>query len=144
MTMVEMEKQLKSLRLDGMLATLESRALQANQGNVAFTEALSWLLQDEMDHRASGLRQRRFKASGLNELKTLTEFDWGFNPKLPKKEKPRCGGGLAFGGHFAPYQRRFHRPCGVKGGRAEAGNNQRGDGPRPADCHRERKKAEHP
>jgi len=86
MTMVEMEKQLKSLRLDGMLATLESRALQANQGNVAFTEALSWLLQDEMDHRASGLRQRRFKASGLNELKTLTEFDWGFNPKLPKKE----------------------------------------------------------
>jgi DNA replication protein DnaC len=39
-----------------------------------------------MDHRSSGLRQRRFKASGLNELKTLTEFDWGFNPKLPKKE----------------------------------------------------------
>ena len=32
------------------------------------------------------LRQRRFKASGLNELKTLTDFDWGFNPKLPKKE----------------------------------------------------------
>lgn len=39
--MVEIEKQLKSLRLDGMLATLESRALQANQGNVAFIEALS-------------------------------------------------------------------------------------------------------
>jgi len=74
MTMVEMEKQLKSLRLEGMLATLESRTLQANQGNVAFIEALSWLLQDEMDHRSSGLRQRRFKASGLNELKTLTSI----------------------------------------------------------------------
>ena len=70
MTMVEIEKQLKSLRLDGMLNTLESRALQANQGNVAFIEALSWLLQDEMDHHSSGLRRRRFKASGLNELKT--------------------------------------------------------------------------
>ena len=31
--MVEIEKQLKALRLEGMLATLESRALQANQGN---------------------------------------------------------------------------------------------------------------
>jgi len=86
MSMVEIEKQLKTLRLEGMLATLESRALQANQGNVAFVEAFSWLLQDEMDHRSSALRQRRFKASGLNELKTLTEFDWGFNPRLPKKE----------------------------------------------------------
>lgn len=85
-TMVEIEKQLKALRLNGMLATLESRILQANQGNVAFAEGLSWLLQDEEDHRSSGLRQRRFKASGMNELKTLSEFDWGFNPKLPKKE----------------------------------------------------------
>ena len=85
-TMVEIEKQLKALRLSGMLATLESRALQANQCNAAFVEALSWLLQDEMDHRSSSLRQRRFKASGLNELKTLTEFDWGYNPSLPKRE----------------------------------------------------------
>ena len=86
MTMVEIAKQLKTLRLSGMLATLESRVLQANQSNAAFTEVFSWLLQDEMDHRLSGLRQRRFKASGLTELKTLSEFDWGFNPKLPKKE----------------------------------------------------------
>ena len=84
--MVEIEKQLKVLRLNGMLATFESRFLQANQGNVALSEALSWLLQDEMDHRCSCLKQRRFKASGLKELKTLSEFDWGFNPKLPQKE----------------------------------------------------------
>ena len=86
MTMAEIEKQLKALRLNGMLATLESRVLQANQSNVAFVEGLSWLLQDEEDYRSSCLRQRRFKVSGLNELKTLSEFDWSFNPKLPKKE----------------------------------------------------------
>jgi len=84
--MVEIEKQLKTLRLNGMLTTLESRALQFSQTNVAFAEGLSWLLQDELDHRSSCLRQRRFKASGLDELKTLSDFDWGFNPKLPKKE----------------------------------------------------------
>lgn len=86
MTMVEIEKQLKDLRLSGMLATLESRALQAGQSNAGLVEALSWLLQDELDHRSSNLKHRRFKASGLDELKTLTDFDWGFNPKLPKKE----------------------------------------------------------
>jgi len=69
-----------------MLATLESRALQANQGNTPFLEAYAWLLQDELDYRSSRLRQRHFKASSLKELKTLSDFDWSFNPKLPKKE----------------------------------------------------------
>lgn len=27
----------------------------------------------------------RFKSSGLPERKTMQEFDWGFNPKVPKK-----------------------------------------------------------
>ncbi len=44
------------------------------------------MLQDEMDYRFSCLRQRHLKASGLKELKTLSDFDWSFNPKLPKKE----------------------------------------------------------
>jgi DNA replication protein DnaC len=86
MSVVEIEKQLKALRLHGMLATLESRALQANQGNTPFLEAYAWLLQDELDYRFSCLRQRHFKASSLKELKTLSDFDWSFNPKLPKKE----------------------------------------------------------
>ncbi len=29
--------------------------------------------------------ERRFKSSGLTEKKVLSEFDWGFNPKIPKK-----------------------------------------------------------
>lgn len=86
MTTTELEKHLKELRLSGMLATLESRALQANQSNASLIDGLSWLVQDELDHRSSNLKQRRFKASGLDELQTLTDFDWGFNPKLPKKE----------------------------------------------------------
>jgi DNA replication protein DnaC len=84
--MVEMEKQLKALRLHGMLATLQSRALQAGQANAPFLEACAWLLQDELDYRSSSLRLRHLNASGLKELKTLSEFDWGFNPKLPRKE----------------------------------------------------------
>ena len=86
MSVVEIEKQLKALRLHGMLSTLESRVLQASQGNVPILEGLAWLLQDELDYRYSRIKQRHLKVSGLKELKTLSEFDWSFNPKLPKKE----------------------------------------------------------
>ena len=38
-----------------------------------------------MDRRKSRLMERRFKQSGLADRKTMTDFDWGFNPKIPKK-----------------------------------------------------------
>lgn len=85
MSMVEIERSLKLLHLPGIRATLETRALQANQGDVSFLDAFSMLLQDEMDRRRSTQIERRFRQSGLNERKALTEFDWGYNPKIPKK-----------------------------------------------------------
>lgn len=86
MSMPEIERNLEALRLYGIRETLQARVLQANQGGVSFLEAFSWLLQDEMDCRQSRLLERRYKASGLDERKIMTEFDWSFNPKLPKKE----------------------------------------------------------
>ena len=86
MSMQEIEKTLGTLRLHGMRATLETRVIQANQGEDSFLEVFSCLLQDEMDFRLSRLIERRFKASGLDERKMLTEFDWSFNPRLPKKD----------------------------------------------------------
>ena len=85
MVLSEIEKHLKALRLHGMNSTLQTRLAQANQGD-SFAEVLSCLVQDELDYRNSRLINTRFKASGLKERPTLTEFDWGFNPKLPKKE----------------------------------------------------------
>ena len=85
MALSEIEKHLKTLRLHGMGSTLQTRLTQANQGD-SFAEVFACLVQDELDHRNSRLINTRFKASGLKERPTLTEFDWGFNPKLPKKE----------------------------------------------------------
>jgi DNA replication protein DnaC len=85
MQLAEMQKHLKMLRLHGMNATLQTRLIQANQGT-SFAEVFACLVQDEMDSRNSRLLDIRFKGSGLPERPTLTEFDWGFNPKLPKKE----------------------------------------------------------
>ncbi len=83
--LAELQRNLKTVRLHGMSATLETRLVQANQG-ASFVEVFACLVQDEMDWRNSRLTETRFKASGLPERPTLTEFDWGFNPKLPKKE----------------------------------------------------------
>jgi DNA replication protein DnaC len=85
MSLVELQRHLKTVRLHGMSATLETRLVQANQG-ASFAEVFACLVQDEMDWRNSRLVETRFKASGLPDRPTLTEFDWGFNPKLPKKE----------------------------------------------------------
>ncbi len=85
MTLPEIEKHLKTLRLHGMNSTLQTRLAQANQGD-SFAEVFACLVQDELDCRNSRLINTRFKASGLKERPTLTEFDWGFNPKLPKNE----------------------------------------------------------
>jgi len=85
MSVAEIESHLKTLRLHGMNATLQTRLTQANQGE-CFMEVFSCLLQDELDWRKSCLIETRFKASGLKERPTLTEFDWCFNPKLPKKD----------------------------------------------------------
>ncbi len=86
MSMVEIERNLSALRLPGMKETLETRALQANQGEEPFLEIFAYLVQDEIDYRRSRLIERRYKASGLTERKILDDFDWSFNPKLPKKE----------------------------------------------------------
>ena len=85
MTMPEIDQCLRQLRLSGVRATLETRILQAQSSNQAFIETLSLLLQDEMDRRRSTLIDRRYKQSGLDEKVTLAEFDWGFNPKIPRQ-----------------------------------------------------------
>lgn len=43
------------------------------------------ILQDELDRRQSRLIERRYQQSGLDEKLTLAEFDWSFNPKLPRQ-----------------------------------------------------------
>src|SRR5271167_5023589 len=86
MSITELERSLRALRLSGMTATLENRALQVAQQQMDFIEAFSALVQDELDRRRSRLIERRFKLSGLTERKDLKDFDWQYNPKNPRRE----------------------------------------------------------
>jgi hypothetical protein len=55
MNLIELQKALRGLRLSGMSATLEARALQVAAHEYDFLEAFSWLVQDELDRRRSRL-----------------------------------------------------------------------------------------
>lgn len=85
MSMMEIEKALKQLRLSGVRATLETRLLESQVTNLSFLETFSTILQDELDRRQSRLLERRYQLSGLDERASLAEFDWGYNPKIPKR-----------------------------------------------------------
>jgi DNA replication protein DnaC len=85
MSIIELERALRSLRLSGMIAPLEARALAVASHEMDFLEAFSCLVQDELDRRRSRLLDRRFAVSGLAERKDLKDFDWSYNPRLPKR-----------------------------------------------------------
>ena len=63
MTMTEIERALKQLRLSGVRATLDTRIVQAQSANQAFLETFSLILQDELDRRRSRLIDRRYQQS---------------------------------------------------------------------------------
>jgi len=86
MSTTELERSLRSLRLSGMATTLQARALAVDTQTMNFVEGFSWLVQDELDRRQSNLLERRYKLSGLPERKDLKDFDWSYNPRLPKRE----------------------------------------------------------
>jgi DNA replication protein DnaC len=91
MSRVELEQSLRGLRLSGMIPALEARALQVSTHEATFLDAFSWLVQDELDQRRSRLQDRRYTLSGLPERKTLADFDWTYNSRLPKRDVLELG-----------------------------------------------------
>jgi hypothetical protein len=85
MTLNEIERTLRELRLSGIATTLSTRVMQAQTSQQPFLETLASMLQDELDRRRSRSTERRFKHSRLDERLTLADFDWRFNPKLPRQ-----------------------------------------------------------
>jgi DNA replication protein DnaC len=81
---VPLTTRLRHLRLSGMVEALPGRVAQAEAAPLAHLEFLELLVEDELGRRADRLFARRVKQAGIATLKTLADFDWHFNPKLPK------------------------------------------------------------
>jgi DNA replication protein DnaC len=75
---------LRQLRLSGLLESLEVRAQQAAGSRLSHLEFLELAVQDELHVRADRTLARRLKAAGFRDQKTLEDFDWSFNPSIPR------------------------------------------------------------
>ena len=81
---IPLTTRLRHLRLSGMVDALPGRVAQAEAAPLAHLEFLELLVEDEFVRRADRLFARRLKQAGISTVKTLSDFDWHFNPKLPK------------------------------------------------------------
>mgnify|MGYP005857365945 CR=1 FL=1 len=79
----QLERKLKALRLGGMLDTLELRLEQARQGELGHLTFLEMLLEDEINRRTQKALSHRLARARFEEPKTLAEFDFSYNPKIP-------------------------------------------------------------
>ncbi len=85
---------LKKLRLSGLLETLDLRVREAIEDEVAHTEFLVRLLRDEVERRGSKQMAGRIRKANFEHAKTLGDFDFQFNPGVPKAkviELATCG-----------------------------------------------------
>jgi DNA replication protein DnaC len=80
----ELERRLRGLKLSGMAEAVSIRNQEAISGHLAYTDFLELLVEDELAKRRDRLYTRRLKQAHIPEVKSLENFDWSFNPKLPK------------------------------------------------------------
>ncbi len=75
---------LKKLRLSGVLQSLELRTRQAVDDDLAHGEFLYRLLSDEVERRDAKQLESRIRRASFEGMRTLEDFDFHFNPEIPK------------------------------------------------------------
>jgi DNA replication protein DnaC len=82
----QLNAQLRHLRLSGFVEALPGRLQQARGANLDYLEFLELLVQDELARRSDRLFQRRLTQATITQVKEFVDFDWTFNPKLPRAQ----------------------------------------------------------
>jgi DNA replication protein DnaC len=75
---------LKKLRLSGFLATLDLRIKEAVDEDLSHGEFLFRLLSDEISRREGKQLDVRLRRASFEGSKRLEDFDWAFNPGIPR------------------------------------------------------------
>jgi len=83
-TIDELVPLLKKLRLSGVLQSLELRLQQAREDSLPYEEFLFRLLSDEVERRDGKQLEQRVRRANFEHDKTLEDFDFHFNPNVPK------------------------------------------------------------
>lgn len=81
-THVQLEPQLRCLKLSGMLQTLDMRLLECRQNQLGHLDFLSMLIQDESEQRLMRKVNRLLKQARFGLEKTMESFDFRANPSI--------------------------------------------------------------
>ena len=77
---------LKKLRMSGVLQSLDLRVRQAVDDQLSHEEFLIRLLTDEASRRDSKHLDQRLRRAAFESVRTLEDFDFQFNPDVPKSK----------------------------------------------------------
>ena len=78
----QLNQQLKTLKLSGLLENLDLRLLEAQQNQLTYSEFLSLIFSDEMETRNMRKLGRLLQNAGLGSEKTMETFDFSFNTSI--------------------------------------------------------------
>ncbi len=76
---------LRKLRLSGLAGTLDVRLQEAAGNRLNHAEFLELIVTDELLIRQDRLIARRIKQAMFRDVKSLEDFDFSFNPSVPRK-----------------------------------------------------------
>jgi DNA replication protein DnaC len=79
----QLESTLRTLKLSGMLETLDARLVQARGGDLGHLEFLEALCEDEIARREAAAITRRIRQARFEGTTTLEDFDFSYNEKTP-------------------------------------------------------------
>lgn len=83
MTLVELDRALRKLRLSGIADVLETRLHQAQAERLPPLDLVATLVSDELQRREDHLLARRHKLAGFRDAdRSLESFDFDFNKKM--------------------------------------------------------------
>jgi DNA replication protein DnaC len=80
MTNNTLKQYARTLRLSGLLSTLELRLKEAEANRLPYQQFLESVFQDEINVREQRTIARRHKAADFREIRSLDNFDFAFNP----------------------------------------------------------------
>jgi len=76
----------RTLRLSGLLESLELRLQEAEANRLPHAQFLELLFQDEINVRHQRLISRRHKLADFREVRSLDNFDFSFNPNTNRAQ----------------------------------------------------------
>ncbi len=83
--MVTLKKRLSSLKLSGIVKTIDTRNEFALKNSISYIEFLELLIEDEFNNRAANSYRKRLNNSKIIHHKTLKDYDFTYAPEIDQK-----------------------------------------------------------